>query len=105
MSNFLIYLFQVRVEVETCENLRPMANNSNAKGMAASYASGGQYGFSDKVVDGITLTVNSVILTLKSHAFIASFQVLCHNNNTHKVSDIYGLGSTSVPEIILKRPK
>ena len=75
MSNFLIYLFQVRVEVETCENLRPMANNSNAKGMAASYASGGQYGFSDKVVDGITLTVNSVILTLKSHAFIASFQV------------------------------
>ena len=50
-------------------------NNSNAKGMAASYASGGQYGFSDKVVDGITLTVNSVILTLKSHAFIASFQV------------------------------
>ena len=62
------------MEVETCENLRPM-NNSNAKGMAASYASGGQYGFSDKVVDGITLTVNSVILTLKSHAFIASFQV------------------------------
>ena len=72
------HLFQVRVEVETCENLRPMANNSNAKGMAASYASGGQYGFSDKVVDGITLTVNSVILTLKSHAFIASFQV--HSN-------------------------
>jgi hypothetical protein len=68
-------LDEVRVEVETCENLRPMANNSNAKGMAASYASGGQYGFSDKVVDGITLTVNSVILTLKSHAFIASFQM------------------------------
>ena len=65
---------QVRVEVETCEELRPM--NTNQKGgMAASYASGGQYGFSDKVVDGITLTVNSVLLTLKSRAFIASFQV------------------------------
>ena len=50
--------------------------NTNQKGgMAASYASGGQYGFSDKVVDGITLTVNSVLLTLKSRAFIASFQV------------------------------
>ena len=50
--------------------------NTNQKGgMAASYASGGQYGFSDKVVDGITLTVNSVLLTLKSCAFIASFQV------------------------------
>ena len=60
---------QVRVEVETCEELRPM--NTNQKGgMAASYASGGQYGFSDKVVDGITLTVNSVLLTLKSRAFI-----------------------------------
>ena len=49
--------------------------NQKGGGMAASYASGGQYGFSDKVVDGITLTVNSVILTLKSRAFIASFQV------------------------------
>ena len=68
------FLLQVRVEVETCEELRPM--NTNQKGgMAASYASGGQYGFSDKVVDGITLTVNSVLLTLKSRAFIASFQV------------------------------
>jgi hypothetical protein len=72
-NGVLLKKFQVRVEVETCEDLRTMTGNQ--KGMAASYASGGAYGFADKVLDGITLTVNSVILTLKSHAFIASFQV------------------------------
>ena len=64
--------------METCEELRPMNANPKAGKLAAeaaSYGSGGQYGFSDKVVDGITVTVNSVHLTLKSRAFIASFQV------------------------------
>ncbi len=61
-------LDEVRVEVETCEELRPM--NLNSKGnMASSYASGGAYGLSEKIVDGITLTVNSVLLTLKSRDF------------------------------------
>ena len=41
-----------------------------------SYASGSAYGFSDKVIDGITVTVNSVILTLVSKVFTASIQVL-----------------------------
>ena len=72
--------------------------NTNQKGgMAASYASGGQYGFSDKVVDGITLTVNSVLLTLKSCAFIASFQVslllvyfwLCRNRKQEVFPTMY----------------
>ena len=40
-----------------------------------SYASGSAYGFSDKVIDGITVTVNSVILTLVSRVFTASIQV------------------------------
>ena len=64
--------FQVRVEVETCEDLRPINANASKAGLPTS---GSAYGFSDKVVDGITLTVNSVILTLKSRAFIASFQM------------------------------
>ena len=49
--------------------------NANASKAGGLPTSGSTYGFSDKVVDGITLTVNSVILTLKSRAFIASFQV------------------------------
>ncbi len=68
---------QVRVEVETCENLRP-PTSADRRGKAASYATGGQYGYVDKVVDGVTVTVNSVILTLKSRVFTASFQVQCY---------------------------
>ena len=72
--------FQVHVEVETCENLRSSAAESGVTGSAKkskppSYASGGQYGFVDKVVDGVTVTVNSVILTMRSRVFTASFQV------------------------------
>ena len=52
--------------------------NANASKAGGLPTSGSTYGFSDKVVDGITLTVNSVILTLKSRAFIASFQVRLH---------------------------
>ena len=67
-------LDEVHVEVETCEDLR---QTSAAAGGAKipSYATGGPYGYGDKVVDGITVTINSVLLTLKSHAFIASFQM------------------------------
>lgn len=64
------------MEVETCDTLRePSGGSGDKKGAKPSYASGGQYGFADKVVDGITVSVNSVILTLKSKVFTASFQV------------------------------
>ena len=62
---------QVRVEVETCENLRTL----NPSGLPSKMGSGGSYGFVEKVVDGITVTVNSVLVILHSHVFTASFQV------------------------------
>jgi len=65
-------LDEVRVEVETCEDLR---KTSQAMESIPSYASGSAYGFSDKVIDGITVTVNSVILTLVSRVFTASIQI------------------------------
>ena len=65
-------LDEVHVEVETCEDLRQTSSAGSSK--IPSYATGGPYGYGDKVVDGITVTINSVVLTLKSHAFIASFQ-------------------------------
>ena len=64
-------LLQVRVEVETCENLRTL----NPSGLPSKMGSGGSYGFVEKVVDGITVTVNSVLVILHSHVFTASFQV------------------------------
>ena len=66
-------LDEVHVEVETCEDLRQTSSAGASK--IPSYATGGPYGYGDKVVDGITVTINSVVLTLKSHAFIASFQM------------------------------
>lgn len=39
------------------------------------HRSGGTYGFSDKVVDGMTVNINSVTVNFKSHAFYASAQV------------------------------
>ncbi len=61
------------MDVETCETLR--APTSADKRGKPSYASGGQYGFVDKVIDGITVSVASVVLTLHSRVFTASFQV------------------------------
>ena len=38
-------------------------------------ATGGKYGFIHKVIDGLTLRVNALIITFKSPAFQASLQV------------------------------
>ncbi|XP_043208807.1 UHRF1-binding protein 1-like, partial [Amphibalanus amphitrite] len=64
-----VSLDEVQVAMETCDELRPMAAAQPA------YASGGRYGFSDKVIDGMTVTVNSCCVMFKSHAFEASVQV------------------------------
>ena len=57
--------------METCSEVRA------AGGLQLpSYTSGGKYGFSDKVIDGMTVKVNAVQITFKSPAFHASFQVI-----------------------------
>ena len=62
------------VAIETCDTLRPHSTSNN---LASSYASGGHYGFSDKVIDGLTVTVKSVHVTFRSPIFRAVFQVGC----------------------------
>ena len=58
--------------METCSEVRPQ----NVGGVQlSSYSSGGKYGFSDKVMDGMTVKVNAVLITFKSPAFHSSFQV------------------------------
>jgi len=74
-------LLQVKIEVETCEELRSPSKPADKKGSSkssSSSSSGGQYGFADKVVDGVTVTVNSVHVVLRSKVFTASFQVSTH---------------------------
>lgn len=62
-------LDEVLVEVETCEQLRPPSNSK------PSYSSGGRYGFSDRVVDGMKVVINSVVVNFQSASFVASFQL------------------------------
>lgn len=64
-------LDEVQVGMETCSELRSHSVSS----VLPSYSSGGRYGFADKVIDGMTVTVNSVLITFRSHAFHATFQV------------------------------
>ncbi|KAK3734232.1 hypothetical protein RRG08_049650 [Elysia crispata] len=63
-----LYLDEVVVETETCEY--PRAPNSQSQ-----QAAGGKYGFVDRVMDGIYVHVNSVLVKLMSHKFHASLQL------------------------------
>ncbi|XP_076231903.1 bridge-like lipid transfer protein family member 3B isoform X2 [Calliopsis andreniformis] len=64
-------LDEVHIEVETCEDLRDL---SSSQGLS-SYTGPTKYSFIHKVIDGITVTVNTVSVTFKSPAFIASVQM------------------------------
>ncbi|CAG0889177.1 unnamed protein product [Cyprideis torosa] len=65
-----LFLDEVQIELETLEQLRPSESST-----VPSYSSGGKYGFADKVVDGATVSVNSVSITLTSKAFLATIQL------------------------------
>ncbi|RZB39563.1 UHRF1-binding protein 1-like [Asbolus verrucosus] len=64
-------LDEVNITVETCEELRSMS----AQGGLSSYAIPGKYSFIHKVIDGITVTVNTVNIHFNSPAFTASVQL------------------------------
>jgi len=69
-----LQLDEIRVSLETCEELRT-GDPSIKPGLIPPAGSAGAYGFTDKVVDGITVSVNLVYVTLSSLAFTASFQM------------------------------
>ena len=38
-------------------------------------SAGGHYGFAERIIDGMFLSINSVVVNFKANAFAASFQV------------------------------
>ncbi|GLV35400.1 uncharacterized protein CBL_01450 [Carabus blaptoides fortunei] len=65
-------LDEVNIIVETCEELRSLSSPSGA----SSYGGvPGKYSFIHKVIDGITIAVNTVNITFNSPAFTASVQI------------------------------
>ena len=71
-----LYLDEVVVEMETCADLRtPSGESEGGGGGMPQMPAGGKYGFIDRVIDGIFLSINSIHVRLKSEAFNASIQV------------------------------
>ncbi|XP_031623665.1 UHRF1-binding protein 1-like isoform X3 [Contarinia nasturtii] len=66
-------LDEVNITIETCEFGRN--GNSSAGGWQSLTAPKGKYNFIDKIIDGITVTINTVNINFKSPAFVASVQM------------------------------
>lgn len=71
-------LNEVTVEVEVCEEFRDIDSKSEDELNLTSLVNAqapGKYGFVDRVIDGITVTVNNVLITFKSKIMSATFNL------------------------------
>ncbi|KAK9711777.1 N-terminal region of Chorein or VPS13 [Popillia japonica] len=68
----ILGLDEVNIIVETCEELRTMPEQA---GVPTPTAVPGKYSFIHKVIDGITVNVNTVNITFNSPAFTANVQI------------------------------
>lgn len=71
----ILQLDEVNISVETCENARSEGDTPTTATQSSLSAPMGKYSFIHKVIDGITVVVNTVNINLKSPAFVASVQV------------------------------
>lgn len=67
-------LDEVNITIETCEFGRS-ENLISSGGWQSLTAPKGKYNFIDKIIDGITVTINTVNVKFNSPAFTASVQV------------------------------
>ncbi|KAM6454827.1 bridge-like lipid transfer protein family member 3A isoform 1-T1 [Liasis olivaceus] len=66
-----LYLDKVEVEMQTCEEPRP----PNGQSPIALASGQSEYGFAEKVVEGMYIIVNSITIKIQSKAFHASFEL------------------------------
>jgi N-terminal region of Chorein or VPS13 len=69
-----LQLDEVNISVETCDRSRS-GEETPVSGFQPPSFPMGKYSFIHKVIDGITVLVNTVNVNLKSPAFVASVQV------------------------------
>lgn len=75
----ILQLDEVNISVETCEQTRSDGSTPTSGGVQSSLTMPmGKYSFIHKIIDGITILVNTVNISLKSPAFVASVQVGCN---------------------------
>lgn len=65
----------MNITIETCELGRNESGGTASGGWQTLTAPQGKYNFINKIIDGITVTINAVNIKFKSPAFIASIQV------------------------------
>ena len=77
----------------TCSELRQPTTSASTNNLKPPVYSAGKYGFADKVVDGVTVQVNSLIISFKSPAFEASLQVYLKKSSKSELINKYFLFS------------
>ncbi|XP_072305248.1 bridge-like lipid transfer protein family member 3A [Eucyclogobius newberryi] len=70
-SPICLFLDKVEVEMRTCEEPRP----PNGPSPIALTAGQSEYGFAEKVVEGMSIRINSIIIKVQARAFHASFEL------------------------------
>nr|XP_055043584.1 bridge-like lipid transfer protein family member 3A [Misgurnus anguillicaudatus] len=70
-SPICLFLDKVEVEMMTCEEPRP----PNGPSPIAITAGQSEYGFAEKVVEGMSVIINSIIIKVQARAFHASFEL------------------------------
>uniref|UniRef100_A0A4W6DE74 Bridge-like lipid transfer protein family member 3A n=1 Tax=Lates calcarifer TaxID=8187 RepID=A0A4W6DE74_LATCA len=66
-----VFLDKVEVEMRTCEEPRP----PNGPSPIAITAGQSEYGFAEKVVEGMSVRINSITIKVQARAFHASFEL------------------------------
>ncbi|XP_077456851.1 bridge-like lipid transfer protein family member 3A [Stigmatopora argus] len=70
-SPICLFLDKVEVEMRTCEEPRP----PNGPSPIAITAGQSEYGFAEKVVEGMSVRINSITIKVQARAFHASFEL------------------------------
>ncbi|XP_068996527.1 bridge-like lipid transfer protein family member 3A [Embiotoca jacksoni] len=70
-SPICLFLDKVEVEMRTCEEPRP----PNGPSPIAITAGQSEYGFAEKVVEGMSVKINSITIKVQARAFHASFEL------------------------------
>uniref|UniRef100_A0A674DB49 Bridge-like lipid transfer protein family member 3B n=1 Tax=Salmo trutta TaxID=8032 RepID=A0A674DB49_SALTR len=81
-------LDKVVMEMSTCDEPRP----PNGPSPIATASGQSEYGFAEKVVEGISLSINSIVVKISAKAFNASFELsqlqVCSVNTSWSLSDL-----------------
>ncbi|XP_076874994.1 bridge-like lipid transfer protein family member 3A [Brachyhypopomus gauderio] len=70
-SPICLFLDKVEVEMRTCDEPRP----PNGPSPIAITAGQSEYGFAEKVVEGMSVIINSIVIKVQARAFHASFEL------------------------------